>query len=653
MILQDRYRVGARLGQGGMGAVYRAWDSRLNVSLALKEMTAQPGLDPAMLGPLRDQFRQEATVLARLSHPNLVRVTDFFQEGGNAYIVMDFVQGESLDDKLKREGAQSEGQVVDWALQILDALAYCHERGIIHRDIKPQNVIIRGDGRPVLVDFGLVKLWNPRDPRTQTVMRGLGTPEYAPPEQYDKTGGHTDPRSDIYSLGATLYHALTGQVPPTVTQRIANRGAFRPPRLFNQYLSPVVDGAITRAMELTVEDRFPSAMAMADALSQRQAPALPIAPAASVESPGLQQYPPRQRPRAPQPVPGGIPRTVVATPPPAQASSVAPQPVRQPVVQPGAPAPPSLYAYPLPAAPSAPAPPESKGRGWLWVLASLLVVAIIAVGFIYAGTEGVGPLAQAFAGDTPTATSTPTPSSTPLPTRTPDPQPSATPEPVAIATETPVLTSTPLGATETPDPTTTEPTATTEPTPTTTEPAGTQTPQPTPPATATAPPAQPGVVTDFERDLTWKRGDEPYGEFTRSGEQVHGGGSSGKLSYNFPAEQVNYVVFRTSPAIAVGGQPTGMRAWVYGDGSGHFLNVWMQDSAGELRQYTFGRITHTGWKQMTAPFDEGAGWPNSHIGGPDNGKLDAPVSFYALLLDGVPDGAASSGVIYIDDLSVY
>ena len=183
-ILQNRYRIVSLLGQGGMGAVYRAWDMRLNVPVALKEMVPQPGLDSQTLAQLRQQFQQEANILARLNHPHLVRVTDFFEEENNAYLVMDFVEGESLADRIARQGALPETEVLSWAGQLLDALSYCHARGVIHRDIKPQNVVIRPDGRAVLVDFGLVKLWDPSDPRTRTVMRGMGTPEYAPPEQY-------------------------------------------------------------------------------------------------------------------------------------------------------------------------------------------------------------------------------------------------------------------------------------------------------------------------------------------------------------------------------------------------------------------------------------------------------------------------------------
>jgi serine/threonine protein kinase len=274
-ILQNRYRIVRLLERGGMGAVYRAWDIRLGVPIALKEMTLQPGLISDTLAQLHRQFQQEAMVLARLSHPHLVRVTDFFEEGDTVYLVMDFVQGESLAEHIAREGALPETQVLDWAGQLLDALAYCHAQGVIHRDVKPQNVIIRPDGRVVLVDFGLVKLWDPRDPRTRTIIRTMGTPEYAPPEQYDSTTGHTDPRSDVYSLGATMYHALTGQAPPTATQRIVNPAALVPVRALNPRASIQVETAVLRALELPPAARFQSAVEMAAALGGRVTASMP------------------------------------------------------------------------------------------------------------------------------------------------------------------------------------------------------------------------------------------------------------------------------------------------------------------------------------------------------------------------------------------
>ncbi|RLC83322.1 MAG: hypothetical protein DRJ03_17520 [Chloroflexi bacterium] len=265
-MLQDRYRIASLLGQGGMGAVYRAWDTRLNIPVALKEMVPQAGLDSQTLTQLRRQFQQEAQIMARLTHPHLVRVGDFFQERGNAYLVMDFVEGEDLSQLIKREGALSEEQVLEWAGQLLDALAYCHGQGIIHRDVKPQNVIIRPDRRAVLVDFGLVKLWDPNDPRTKTVMRGMGTPEYAPPEQYEVKAGHTDARSDIYGLGATLYPALAGQAPPTATLRIAEPEQFLPLRLVAPKVSKQTEAALMKSLELARSQRWQSAAEMAQSL---------------------------------------------------------------------------------------------------------------------------------------------------------------------------------------------------------------------------------------------------------------------------------------------------------------------------------------------------------------------------------------------------
>jgi len=302
-ILLDRYRIISMLGQGGMGAVYRAWDMRLNVPVALKEMTPQPGLDPQTLRQLRQQFQQEAMVLARLNHPHLVRVTDFFEEGGYTYLVMDFVKGESLADRITRQGSPPEQEVLTWAGQLLDALSYCHAQGVIHRDIKPQNVIIRADGRAVLVDFGLVKLWDANDPHTKTVMRGMGTPEYAPPEQYETDLGHTDARSDVYSLGATLYHALAGQAPPTATLRMAAPEQFVPVRTLNPHTSAATEAAILQAMELPRSKRWPSAHAMAEALgvaglSTPTQPAERVAPTAPTHE-KTRVIPPAQPPAKP------------------------------------------------------------------------------------------------------------------------------------------------------------------------------------------------------------------------------------------------------------------------------------------------------------------------------------------------------------------
>ena len=141
-VIHGRYRIVALLHQGGMGAVYEAMDTILNIRCALKEMVPYPGTPGTALPQLREQFRQEAQLLAGLRHPNLVRVSDHFEDGGNAYLVMDFVNGRQLDEIIAKKGKLAEGKVLDWAQQLLQALAYCHEQGVIHRDVKPQNVMI-------------------------------------------------------------------------------------------------------------------------------------------------------------------------------------------------------------------------------------------------------------------------------------------------------------------------------------------------------------------------------------------------------------------------------------------------------------------------------------------------------------------------------
>jgi serine/threonine protein kinase len=300
-VIDTRYRIVKLLGQGGMGAVYRAWDMRLEKPIALKEMVPQFNLSDEMLAGLREQFRQEAQTLATLVHPNLVRVTDYFSWEGKEYLVMDFVEGENLAELIARDGAQPEEQVLEWAEQLLAALGYCHGRGVIHRDIKPQNIIVTPDGQAVLVDFGLVKLWDPSAPETRTVMRGAGTPEYAPPEQYDMGVGHTDQRSDIYSVGATLYHALTGRVPPTATQRMASPSSFMPPRHINVEVSPSTETAVLRALEMAMEARYQTTGEMAQALG--------VAPRAAVIVPSGARAEREERPEAKEAAPakrGGI-----------------------------------------------------------------------------------------------------------------------------------------------------------------------------------------------------------------------------------------------------------------------------------------------------------------------------------------------------------
>jgi serine/threonine-protein kinase len=227
----------------------------------VKEVQPEAGTSLEVQEQAQEQFLQEASILARLDHPNLPKVSDFFQEEGRAYLVMDFVPGrdlrEVIQDSWGRGEPLAEEQVMDWAAQIVDALDYLHthEPPVLHRDIKPANLKLTPSNRIKLVDFGLVKLMDQDDVRTITVVQGRGTVLYTPLEQYGGDSGHTDPRSDIYALGATLYHLLTGQAPPSAKTRFLNPGRLQPPRQLNRSLSEAVSDAVLWAMEMHPDQR--------------------------------------------------------------------------------------------------------------------------------------------------------------------------------------------------------------------------------------------------------------------------------------------------------------------------------------------------------------------------------------------------------------
>lgn len=258
-ILRERYKLTNIVGQGGMGSVYQAQDLRLPGRMcAIKEVQPDPSLTLEMQAQARDQFLQEASILAQLDHPNLPKVSDYFSEHGYEYLVMDYVPGKDLKQLLDENGEPfSEKEVLAWAAQILDALAYLHRQDppVLHRDIKPSNIKLTPDNRIKLVDFGLVKIMAPDDLRTITVVQGRGTALYTPLEQYGGDSGHTDGRTDIYALGATFYHLLTNLPPPDAKARFLNPRVLRPISQFNSSISPHVAAAIEWAMEMHPDER--------------------------------------------------------------------------------------------------------------------------------------------------------------------------------------------------------------------------------------------------------------------------------------------------------------------------------------------------------------------------------------------------------------
>ncbi|MEK7439936.1 MAG: FHA domain-containing serine/threonine-protein kinase [Chloroflexota bacterium] len=255
-ILQDRYRIEAMLGQGGMGAVYRAFDLSLQVLCAVKENTARRR-NQDLSAEITQQFEREAVILAGLLHQNLPRVTNYFKFGDDQYLVMDFVDGEDLAARLERCGRFSEAETLKWIGQVCDALTYLHNHPrapIIHRDVKPANIKITPEGRAMLVDFGLSKM---HESNVSTIAGAKGwSSGFSPPEQYDLAT--TDTRSDQYALAATTYALLSGKIPPDALERKLGYIQLTPLRKIVPGVSESVDDAVVRAMSLDPDERFES-----------------------------------------------------------------------------------------------------------------------------------------------------------------------------------------------------------------------------------------------------------------------------------------------------------------------------------------------------------------------------------------------------------
>jgi eukaryotic-like serine/threonine-protein kinase len=257
-LLNNRYRIVSILGQGGMGAVYRASDEHLLIPVAVKEnlfLTEEYGR----------QFQREAHILAGLRHNNLPHVTDYFAlEHQGQYLVMDFIEGEDLRQRMERMGALPERETILIGICICDALTYLHTRRppIVHRDIKPGNIKVTADGQAVLVDFGLAKILQSGQ-ATSTGARAM-TPGYSPPEQYGTA--RTDDRSDIYSLGATLYAALTGIIPEDGLARMTGKASLTPIRELVPKINRRLADSIEKALEVEPEHRFQTAEEFKDVL---------------------------------------------------------------------------------------------------------------------------------------------------------------------------------------------------------------------------------------------------------------------------------------------------------------------------------------------------------------------------------------------------
>ncbi len=271
VVLAKRYSIESVLGKGGMGAVYLARMEALGGKrVAIKEMTLS--VPDGMKDKALAQFQTEARLLANLDHPNLVQVTDFFEEGGHHYLVMAYVDGETLSDRLKQsDGPLRVPEVLEWARQLCSVLDYLHNQNppIIFRDLKPANIMLDAGNRIKLIDFGIARSFNPESV-TCTFIQGMGTQGYSPLEQYGGAGS-TDPRSDQYALGATLYHLLTGEVPISPVEILSTDKKLPSPRSLNPSVPIPLDKILMRSLGVRKEERYPTVADMARALANLDA----------------------------------------------------------------------------------------------------------------------------------------------------------------------------------------------------------------------------------------------------------------------------------------------------------------------------------------------------------------------------------------------
>lgn len=278
-----RYRIEGNLGHGGMASVYLARDAELERQVAIKVLAEHLAGNP----PFRSRFLREARLAARLSHPNVVQIFDAGEDDGRPFIVMECVEGTTLGDELRRTGPFEPARVVDLALQICGGLEHAHASGLVHRDIKPQNLLIRADGTVKVADFGIARAAE----TTKLTQMGsvLGTAAYLSPEQ--AAGEDVTAATDIYSFGCVLYEALTGRT-PYVFQNLAELAVKQreqpivPVRELAPNVPEDLEAAVMRCLARNPEYRPASAAALAHELAPAspEPPTQPITAASGVRA---------------------------------------------------------------------------------------------------------------------------------------------------------------------------------------------------------------------------------------------------------------------------------------------------------------------------------------------------------------------------------
>ena len=583
----DEFRVMEFIGQGGMADVYLAYDTVLGRHVALKVLLPHISRDQR----LAERFRREARNTARLNHPNIVHVyAARTMRDSRSFIAMEYVQEGNLDDRVYALKQQGLAFAPREALRLMRSVAEALAEA--HRlDIVHRDLKpsnILLRGDGAPVLTDLGISISYSEARLTQTNAMIGTPEYMSPEQA-RGQPEIDGRSDIYSAGIVLYELLAGQRP------------------------------------------FPKAPGWTAVYNHIHTPPTPlkkIRPGLSAETYGLvntclQKDPAKRYQTAPA-------LTVALNK--ALAAETRLQSLKTPA--------------------------RSRRSLSLALLLPLLFIALFVVLVLVnrpSGLERAESIALA-------ATQTPIPEDTvPVDSNTA----------VGTTALSERMTPTPIPVTSTPSVSTEVKTPVEE---------NTSTPLPTGRATSNLPSqaspndeelelylsstTEPGTTTPanaegfggtgaglplgFESFGRWDRGDEPYGSFTQSSTQSRSG-SSAKLSYNFPTADNDYVVFMQQNAIP--GRPNALQVWVYGDGSGNYLNAWVRDAEGQTWQVPLGRVQHSGWGQMSGVIQAGQKWPWQHISGPNNQQVDYPLLFRAFVLDDFGNDYRGEGVIYLDDLA--
>ncbi|MDH5242575.1 MAG: protein kinase, partial [Chloroflexota bacterium] len=419
-IVGDRYRLGPLIGRGGMATIHRATDIRVEREVAVKLLRPEVGRDVE----LAQRFRREALAATVLRHPNIVACLDAGTDGDQPFLVMELVDGEDLAARLKRGGRLAPEQVSRIGLDIARGLGVAHVRGIVHRDVKPGNILLAADGRAMITDFGIARL--AADAEASRPGTTLGSVHYFSPEQ--ARGLTTTPASDVYGLGLVLYESLTGTrawAGDTAEAIALARVGAAPPsaRVAIPQIPAALDAVVLRAMAPEPGDRFPSGAAMAAALEPIVAAVDPSVPTERYE------------------LPGAVASTVAAmrggVHPPDDA-----RPATVPPLVPGAPATGGAPVAPPDAARGAPSAKARRPirRG----LAALGIGAVLLGALLMAALPGSGLIPASDGPQAAIGTATPRPTARATPSPTPDPTPAPTPRPSPTAAPTVV----PAGRTE-------------------------------------------------------------------------------------------------------------------------------------------------------------------------------------------------------------